>query len=146
MLKSSGVRQEGMSLDGKAGSAGDEEAADPEQGLPARRRLQGEITWRIVEHAVMRAFAVDVTEINGGSRGVARAAHARQVAMYLAHITCQQSYTQIGRMANRDRTTVAHACAVVEDERDDPLFDEALCHLERSIALMAGRGSYPNDN
>ena len=113
---------------------------------PRELDLQSQVTWRIVEHAVMKAFAVGEREINGGSRGAARAAHARQVAMYLVHITCHRSYTEVGRMANRDRTTVAHACAVIEDERDDPLFDEALEYLERSIALMAKRGSHSSGN
>lgn len=108
--------------------------------------LQGDVTWRVVEHAVMKAFAVGSGEINGGSRGAARAAHARQVAMYLAHITGHHSLTQVGRMANRDRTTVAHACAVIEDERDDPVFDEALNYLERSVMLMANRQSPSSSN
>lgn len=81
-----------------------------------------------------------------GSRGAARAAHARQVAMYLAHVACHHTYTEVGRMANRDRTTVAHACAVVEDGRDDPVFDQTLEHLERSVTLMANRQSRPSGN
>lgn len=115
----------------------------PHRNVPG---LQGDVTWRIVEHAVMKAFAVDAGEINGGSRGAARAAHARQVAMYLAHITGHYTLTEVGRMANRDRTTVAHACAVIEDERDDPLFDEALDYLERSVLLMANRRSPASSN
>lgn len=105
-----------------------------------------DVTWRIVEAAVMKTFAVGVTDINGDRRGVARSALARQVAMYLAHVACHHSFTEVGRMANRDRTTVAHACAVVEDERDDPLFDEALTHLERSVVLMAHRSAPSGDN
>jgi chromosomal replication initiation ATPase DnaA len=98
-----------------------------------------DVTWRIVEHAVMKAFSVGVGDINTGSWGAARAAHARQVAMYLAHVACHHSYTEVGRMVNRDRTTVAHACAVVEDGRDDPVFDQTLDNLERSVMLMASR-------
>jgi chromosomal replication initiation ATPase DnaA len=104
------------------------------------------VTWRIVEHAVMKAFSVGVGDLNTGSRGAARAAHARQVAMYLAHVTCHHTYTEVGRMANRDRTTVAHACAVVEDGRDDPVFDQTLEHLERSVQLMAYRQALPTRN
>ena len=105
-----------------------------------------DVTWRIVEHAVMKAFSVGVGDLNTGSRGAARAAHARQVAMYLAHVTCHHTYTEVGRMANRDRTTVAHACAVVEDGRDDPVFDQTLEHLERSVQLMAYRQALPTRN
>jgi chromosomal replication initiation ATPase DnaA len=105
-----------------------------------------DVTWRIVEHAVMKAFSLGVGDINAGSRGAARAAHARQVAMYLAHVTCHRSYTEVGRMAKRDRTTVAHACAVVEDGRDDPAFDQTLEHLERSVLIMTNRQTVPTSN
>lgn len=94
----------------------------------------------------MKAFSVGVSDLNTGSRGAARAAHARQVAMYLAHVACNHTYTEVGRMANRDRTTVAHACAVVEDGRDDPVFDQTLEHLERSVQLMAHRQILPARN
>lgn len=105
-----------------------------------------DVTWRIVEHAVMKAFSVGVGDINTGSRGAAHAAHARQVAMYLAHVACHHTYTEVGRMVNRDRTTVAHACAVVEDGRDDPVFDQTLDNLERSVMLMASRQTPSSGN
>jgi hypothetical protein len=41
---------------------------------------------------------------------------------------------------DRDRTTVAHACGLVEDQRDDPNFDFRLDHLERA---MCPRSSMP---
>lgn len=129
----------------KAGGAGQElpspEAPDQTSTSAAAKLTDAtqDVTWRIVEHAVMKAFSVGVGDLNMGSRGAARAAHARQVAMYLAHVTCHHTYTEVGRMANRDRTTVAHACAVVEDGRDDPVFDQTLEHLERSVQLMAHR-------
>jgi hypothetical protein len=36
----------------------------------------------------------------------------------------------------RDRTTVAHACALVEDRRDDPALDAQLGYLEEAVAAM----------
>jgi hypothetical protein len=50
--------------------------------------------------------------------------------MYLAHVAAGLSYTEVGREFRRDRTTVAHACAVVEDLRDDPTIDRAIELLE----------------
>jgi hypothetical protein len=47
--------------------------------------------------------------------------------MYLAHVGFQLSFGAIGRVFDRDRTTVAHACRVVEDGRDDIWLD---CRLE----------------
>lgn len=96
---------------------------------------------RVIELAVTRVFDVDPTQLSAFSRGVARAAHARQVAMYLGHVACQLSLTDVGRMFCRDRTTVAHACAVIEDARDDPSFDRALDLLESAVPVLASRAN-----
>ena len=61
---------------------------------------------------------------------------ARQVAMYLAHVGCGLSLTETGRLFERDRTTVAHACGVIEDRRDDPIFDRALDLLEWAVPAL----------
>ena len=68
--------------------------------------------------------------------GSARTAFARQVAMYLAHVGCGVSLTEVGHLFERDRTTVAHACGLVEDRRDDPDFDYRLNHLERAVSCL----------
>jgi len=96
---------------------------------------------KVIELAVTRVFDVDQAQLCAYSRGVARAAHARQVAMYLGHVACRLSLTDVGRMFGRDRTTVAHACAVIEDARDDPAFDRALDLLEWAVPVMAARMS-----
>jgi Bacterial dnaA protein helix-turn-helix len=53
--------------------------------------------------------------------------------MYLAHVTFRLSLTEVGRLFDRDRTTVAHACAVVEDLRDDQIIDRALTVLAAAL-------------
>jgi chromosomal replication initiation ATPase DnaA len=58
--------------------------------------------------------------------------------MYLAHVTFGLSLAQTGRLFLRDRTTVAHACRVVEDLRDDPVMDEALRVLETALVRSGG--------
>ena len=50
-----------------------------------------------------------------GTRGRPRVAFARQVAMYLAHVAWGLTLTEVGHVFARDRTTVAHACGLVED-------------------------------
>jgi chromosomal replication initiation ATPase DnaA len=84
----------------------------------------------VLEQAVLRVFMVGRAELWSGTRGHARAAYARQVAMYLAHVACGLSLTEVGRVFARDRTTVAHACSLVEDLRDDPVIDRSLELLE----------------
>ncbi len=69
------------------------------------------------------------------------AAFARQIAMYLAHVGFGLSMAEVGRAFGRDRTTVLHACHVVEDKRDEVRFDQLLDHLEQAaLALRAASG------
>ena len=69
------------------------------------------------------------------------AAFARQIAMYLAHVGFGLSMAEIGRAFGRGRTTVLHACHVIEDRRDDVRFDQLLDHLEQAaIALRSASG------
>jgi chromosomal replication initiation ATPase DnaA len=72
---------------------------------------------------------------------------ARQVAMYLTHVGAGLPQTEVGRLFARDRTTVAHACAVVEERRDDPVFDRSLEVLETVLSHaradgMTGEGGW----
>jgi chromosomal replication initiation ATPase DnaA len=90
---------------------------------------------------VVQVFGVGREDLHRLSRGRARVALARQVAMYLAHVACGLTMSDTGRLFGRDRTTVAHACGVIEDKRDDPLFDRALDLLEWSVPALATRPS-----
>ncbi|WP_244506361.1 helix-turn-helix domain-containing protein [Pararhizobium polonicum] len=64
--------------------------------------------------------------------------HVRQISMYVCHVVLQISLTDIGYSFGRDRTTVGHACNVVEDRRDDPAFDDFLTSLERVVTSVFG--------
>jgi chromosomal replication initiation ATPase DnaA len=44
--------------------------------------------------------------------------------------------TEVGRLFARDRTTVAHACSLIEDRREDAPFDRALELLEGVMRLL----------
>ncbi len=91
-----------------------------------------------------------VTRVMGGagagvwgcSRGEAPVARSRQFSMYLAHVVCGLNFTQIGLVFARDRTTVSHACRLIEDRRDDPFVDRALDCLEHSILCLLDTGFY----
>jgi chromosomal replication initiation ATPase DnaA len=83
------------------------------------------------------AFQVPLRELRARTRRRAPIAFARQVAMYLAHVAYGLTLTEVGILFTRDRTTVAHACGLVEDRRDDPIFDIFLDHLEISIVRLA---------
>ena len=85
---------------------------------------------RLVREAVAYAFKVSPDEMTAPTRRSSAVAFARQVAMYLAHVSFELSLTRVAQTFGRDRTTAAHACHVVEDRRDDPDFDERLDRLE----------------
>ena len=66
------------------------------------------------------------------------AAFARQIAMYLAHVGFGLSMAEVGKAFGRDRTTVVHACHLIEDRRDERRFDDLLDQLEQAaVALHA---------
>ena len=71
------------------------------------------------------------------------ACHVRQIAMYVCHVALQISLSDIGEAFGRDRTTVGHACHVVEDRRDDPAFDEFVSTVERLVSTVFGLTEVP---
>lgn len=91
---------------------------------------------KAIDPAVAMLFEVDVRDLCASTRRSPRAAFARQVAMYLAHVVCGLTLTEVGVLFARDRTTVAHACEVVEDRRDDPELDGRLERLECAVASL----------
>lgn len=96
---------------------------------------------RAVTFCVARDFELDPADLLARTRGAPRAAFARQVALYLAHVSFGLSFAAIGRLFHRDRTTVAHACRVIEDRRDDREVDRRLTALERACRrARAGTG------
>jgi len=118
--------------------------ADEGRGVRGRRAVRlgavrfggGSQVRRAIDPAVAVVFEVDIHDLCAATRRSPRAAFARQVAMYLAHVVCGLSLTEVGALFARDRTTVAHACEVVEDRRDDPELDGRLDHLERAVASL----------
>jgi chromosomal replication initiation ATPase DnaA len=79
--------------------------------------------------------------IDAPTRGTARVAFARQVAIYLARTRLGLSYTEAGRLFRRDRTTAAHACQRVEELRDDAAIDALVERLEQVVAPSAADGA-----
>lgn len=59
--------------------------------------------------------------------------HMRQIAIYLCHVVLSVPYGTIALAFGRDRSTVAHSCAVVEDRRDDKTYDGFVERCERCV-------------
>ena len=63
-------------------------------------------------------------------------ARARQFAVYLHHVALGESLSACARLFRRDRATVRHACARIEDMRDDTSFDFGVMLLERALVAQ----------
>lgn len=61
--------------------------------------------------------------------------------MYLARVCFGATFSEIGRVFGRDRTTAAHACRLVEERRDDPRLDAMLERLEHACAAARPPGA-----
>ena len=103
----------------------------------AAPRIPDRFVRQMLEQAVAGVFLVAGSDLWSVSRGHPRAAFARQVAMYLAHVAWGLTLTEVGQLFDRDRTTVAHACGRVEDLRDDAAFDRSLELLEGVLRALS---------
>ena len=89
--------------------------------------------WRLLE-LVAAARDLRARDLLGPDRGKAEIALARQLAMYLMHTHYCRIYATVGRFFGRDRTTVSHACAVIEDLREEPAFDQLVQTIEEQLS------------
>jgi hypothetical protein len=96
----------------------------------------------LIEQAVAAALDIPAGALRRRSRGPAAAALGRQVVMYLAHVAFSISMQRLARLYGRDRATVAHACRLVEDCRDDFVFDKVLELIEVNCAGPPGAAAH----
>lgn len=94
------------------------------------RFAQDKAAARLAMHMAAYACHIDPADVEARTRGSAEAAAARQLAMYLAHVAMKMSLARVAIAFERDRSTVGHACRVIEDRRDDPAFDAHVALLE----------------
>ncbi|MCB1424699.1 MAG: chromosomal replication initiator DnaA [Brucellaceae bacterium] len=84
-------------------------------------------------------FNVPGRELRAPGRNVTAVVRVRQLAMYVAHVALQLTMGEVGKGFGRDRTTVVHACHLIEDLRDDADFDAVASRLERAATCLFGR-------
>ena len=95
--------------------------------------------WRratLVCTIVAHLFEVPVEDLQSRTRRNASAALARQVAMYVCHVSLGLSFSDVGGLFARDRTTASHACKVIELRRDERSFDDFLRRIEEAVAAL----------
>jgi chromosomal replication initiation ATPase DnaA len=108
--------------------------SDPETDDPVRHAALA----RLAEVTVAAVTQVPTAKLRSPRRGRRPIALARQTAMYLAHVVFGLTLTRVGICFGRDRTTVRHACALIEDRRDDPALEFALSALEAGLRALTG--------
>ena len=74
-------------------------------------------------------------QVASGGRDI-RTAFARQVAMYLASVGVGMSLGRVARAFGRDRSTVRHACMLMEERRENAGFDQWMDALEASVVRV----------
>jgi hypothetical protein len=102
-------------------------------GLPDERAL--ELCEGMIDIAAA-LFSVSGKDLRRAGRTSLDVSRVRQIAMYVAHVILRLNMTDVGRGFGRDRTTVLHACHLIEDLRDDEDFDRIVAMTER-VALAA---------
>lgn len=75
------------------------------------------------------AFTAERTQMRRDLRR--QQCHVRQIAMYVCHVALRIPQSDVAYAFGRDRTTVRHACAMVEDRRDSAAYDEFVAAVER---------------
>jgi len=86
-----------------------------------------------VTHLVAMATDVSPGDISAHKRSTLAAARARQIAIYLTHVSFHWPLNRVAFAFGRDRTTCAHACHRIEDLREDAGFDAKLVTLEACL-------------
>lgn len=84
-------------------------------------------------------FDIPSKELRRPGRATREIVRIRQIAMYVSHVALAISQGEVGRGFGRDRTTVLHACRIVEDMRDDREFDSIVAVTERVALAVFGQ-------
>jgi hypothetical protein len=88
------------------------------------------------QSVVCAALLVEPRALRAPTRSRRQVAEARQLFAYLARVELGVPARVIARFLGRDSSTVAYACRVVEDRRDDLRFDVAVAALGRAAAEL----------
>ena len=95
--------------------------------------LKSSYTCDFIKYSTAKAFGIKSDDLDSKTRKQADIAFARQIAMYIAHVRLGLNLGEVGKVFQRDRTTVGHACRLIEDRRDDEQVDFLINCLERAV-------------
>ncbi|MCF6221624.1 MAG: chromosomal replication initiator DnaA [Robiginitomaculum sp.] len=98
-----------------------------------RTREQEQALAQLVCAIVSIEFGVPSVGLISPTKGPAHMSFARQVSMYLMHVVFQVRISNVGHAFTRDPSTASYACHLIENEREDLLFDQKLQKLEEFL-------------
>ena len=75
-------------------------------------------------------FSVSGRDLRGARRSGRAVARVRQIGMYVAHVTLGMRMVDIATGFGRNKSTVVHACHLIEDLRDDADFNVIVAKAE----------------
>ncbi|HVV27319.1 MAG TPA: helix-turn-helix domain-containing protein [Rhizomicrobium sp.] len=105
---------------------------DPAVFLAAQRA-------NLAQFITCQVYGVPVDEVRKPTRGRPLVARTRQISVHLAHVVFGMSHKQLAREFGRDRSTVHHACNLIERMREDSSeFDSTLRWMETLLRRAAG--------
>lgn len=89
---------------------------------------------RLTVAAVALEFGRPELSLDLEAKGDKQLVFSRQVAMYLMRTVFDINPTRTAELFRRDRSTVAHAIQVIEDAREDPVFNRKLIQIEAFLS------------
>lgn len=92
---------------------------------------------------IAELFGIEGRELRAPNRSSRSVARVRQIGMYVANTTLNLSMARVAEGFRRDRSTVVHACHLIEDMRDDPTFDHVLIRVEAVIRIAFRCPAFP---
>lgn len=112
-------------------------------GAPARRTeminalsLSARQVCRVVADLVDELLNLTAGREQRGPERRRLACHSRQIAIYVCHVTLSIGQPQIAVGFGCHRSTVGHACAAVEDRRDNRNYDFFVGAVERAVRAV----------
>lgn len=120
-------------------------------GAPARRAdmvnalsLSARQVCRVVADLVDEMLNLTAGREKRGPERRRLACHSRQIAIYVCHVTLSIGQPQIALGFGCHRSTVGHACASVEDRRDNRNYDFFVGAVERAVraVFLVPEGGY----
>jgi chromosomal replication initiation ATPase DnaA len=97
-------------------------------------KMRGEETIAICDGMIdilSACFSIPSLEIRSIRRANAPVARVRQIGMYVCHVVLGLTMLEVASGFVRDRSTIVHACHLIEDMRDDIEFDTIVGTIER---------------